>query len=146
MARAAERHARAWQLRLAGASFVQIGKELGVSRQRAQKYIRERQDELAAVEVECAKQMRVEETERLNGYLLNLARAIQVGDVTAIRTAVTISARKAALWSLDGPTKVEIENETVDVSKMSLEELQQKRQEVLARLSAAGAMPTEAKP
>lgn len=107
IARAAERKGKAWQLRMAGASYQQIGDELGIAWQTARKYIVERLEALDPKDPNETKQMRREETARLDGDLLAMARARQVGDPTAIARAVSISARKAAMWGLDAPTKVE---------------------------------------
>ena len=106
IARAAERKGKAWQLRMAGASYHQIGQEIGVAWQTARKYIIERLTELDPRDPDETAQMRREESARLDTYFLALARGVQAGDPSAVQAAIKISNRKAALWSLDGPVKM----------------------------------------
>ena len=105
-ARAAERKQKVWQLKMAGASYRQIGAEVGIAWQTARIYVVERLKELDPHDPEETAQMRREESARLDGYLLNLARGIQAGDTAAIQAAIKISDRKAALWSMNGPVKM----------------------------------------
>ena len=107
IARAAERKQKAWQLRMAGASYQQIGKEVGVAWQTARKYIVERLEALDPRDPNETKQMRREETERLNDALLKLAHQIQAGDTTAIARLISICERKSKLWGLDAPVKID---------------------------------------
>ena len=125
IARAAERKQKTWQLKMAGATFRQIGIEVGVAWQTARKYYIERLNEIDPHDPDETNQKRREETARLDGDLLALARARQAGDVPAVRTAVSISARKAAMWGLDAPVKVANTNKegTEDVQPITADTL-----------------------
>lgn len=110
----AERSARAIGLRKTGASYraiaATIAREFGISYSEAQAHndvTREltRINEDLAHDADCLRTM---ELERLDTYLLTIARDIQKGDFGAIDRALKISERRCKLLGLDAPVELRV--------------------------------------
>jgi hypothetical protein len=111
---AAERRAKAWELRLAGATLEQIGKQLGVTRQAVHYLLKRTLADLEKVNLDAAADLRAIEDARLEGRLLEISVLIQahksdpdmVAKLDARRQAISDAKRK--LWGLDAPTKADV--------------------------------------
>lgn len=99
--RHADRVARALELRIAGRSSPEIGRELGVSRETAWKLIREaltaRREEIA----ERTEELRAIEHERIESYITQLRPLALAGDLGAHRALLRWHERLARLLDLD---------------------------------------------
>jgi hypothetical protein len=102
-----ERQEQAWAARLAGATYVDIGRALGVSRQRAQQLctaaMKERMP--STEDVEAYRQQEAERIDRLHRAVWK--QAID-GNHGAIDRVLRLSERRARLLGLDAPQRQEI--------------------------------------
>jgi hypothetical protein len=110
--RAAQRRREALELRMAGATYQDIGEVLGVSKTRAIKAVQEALRELQDLTVEKAEELRSTELARLERLQRVVwQRAIGTADQPASDKAVwrvlQIMERRAKLLGLDQPVKVE---------------------------------------
>ncbi|WP_280244948.1 MULTISPECIES: helix-turn-helix domain-containing protein [Nocardia] len=103
-----ERMARALKLRKSGATYRQIGEQLGVSISTAHEYVR---DALAEVTKEPAETVLALELERLDGMLLGIAKQANSGDLKAIDRALRIMVRRDRLTGLDALAILRIQGE-----------------------------------
>src|SRR3954469_8688015 len=102
---AAERRARALELRKGGKSFAAIGRELGVSEPRAHAIVTGEPRRLNERRAEQAAEVTRLELERLDSLSAALwARALE-GEVAAVDRVLAIMTRRAKLLALDGPGK-----------------------------------------
>jgi len=100
----AERNAEALRWRRAGISYAEIAVKIGTSKKTAILRVRAG---IASIPLEDALAVRKLETERLDAMHLGLwAKAVR-GDVQAVDAELRIQIRRAKLWGLDAPTKVE---------------------------------------
>ena len=100
------RAAKALDLRIAGATFRQIGAQCGVSERTAYYDV---QDELAVLETvtgQKAERLRELELERCNKLTLYFWPRVQKGDAHAARVVLAAMDRRAKLLGLDAPTKL----------------------------------------
>ena len=121
----------ALELRASGASYLQIGKALSVSKPRAFRIVRKALDELVEHCTETAERVRHLELHRLDRY--RLALDSRKSDPRAVDTLIRISERVARLHGLDAPQRIEAsgpnggpiqtQEERLDLSKLSVEEL-----------------------
>lgn len=102
----AERMATAVQLRGEGLGYRAIAARLDCSLSTAHELVSEA---LAAVPAESVQQLRAVESDRLDQMHNALRSGIKSGDPAAVGVAVRVSARRAALYGLDAPVKVEVE-------------------------------------
>ncbi|MBN2498266.1 MAG: hypothetical protein JXR96_26985 [Deltaproteobacteria bacterium] len=106
---ARDRRLEALELRRRGATYEVIAAELGFSgRGAAYKCV---MTALRELEEEPAKEVLKLELQRLDAWLLALARKIDSGDVQAIGAALRASARRAALLGLDAPPPPKADSE-----------------------------------
>ena len=94
---------KALELRKGGASYVEIGEALGVSRQRAHTVVMAAVDDLKGILKETAVTIRAIELERLDSIQMGLwpqRKNPRVAD-----TLLRIQERRARLLGLDAPTK-----------------------------------------
>ncbi len=104
----AETLAKIIELRKRGWSFRRIaaavgGRTKGSIRDEVRRYLANLAEQTAGM----AGELRVLESERLDQYLLVIWEQIEQGHLGAIDRALKISARRAALWGLDAPTRQE---------------------------------------
>ncbi|WP_019024073.1 MULTISPECIES: hypothetical protein [unclassified Thioalkalivibrio] len=102
---AAERKARAMQLRTTGATYVQIGEVLGVSAQAAHKMVTKALDELKTLTETEAETVRTLELDRLDRAQRAIWTQVAKGNLGAVDRLLKIQARRAALLGLDAPQK-----------------------------------------
>jgi hypothetical protein len=103
-AKAVERQRQAIQLRIAGATFAQIGAELGITPQGAEKAV------IAGLREhtrEAAENCLPLELERLDRLQLAWWGPAVNGDVQAANIVLKISERRSKLLGLDAPTKTD---------------------------------------
>ena len=110
----AERRKVAVNLRVAGATFTQIGDQLGVSRQAAHQMVTKALDELAAQVSESADQLRAIELHRLDAMTAALWSGAMSGDEQKIDRVIKLMNRRAAMLGLDRPVKFDVTNPTLD--------------------------------
>jgi hypothetical protein len=100
-----QRRKQAIELRIAGATYEAIAKQVGYcDRTAAYRAVR---DGLAAIPREAADALRNLENDRLDRIFLGLWQKARSGDKDAINGALNVMARRAKLLGLDAPTKVE---------------------------------------
>ena len=103
--RSVERQKQALELRLAGASFEQIGQALNYSC--ASSAYRAVQSAIAKVPEPAVREYRLVNTWRLNRLRINNWQAAQSGDPKAIEVELKIQQEEARLLGLYAPTKTE---------------------------------------
>jgi hypothetical protein len=101
-----ERTAQALDLRIAGASYRQIARQLDIRLAAAYDDVQQELGRLDRLNGEKAQRLRDLEARRLDTWTLALAPGIKVGDPRAILAAVRIMERRARLFGLDAPTKI----------------------------------------
>lgn len=101
-----ERAAKALDLRIAGASYRQIARQLDISLAAAYDDVQEELGRLDSLNGEKAERLRDIEARRLDTWTLALAPGIKTGDPRSILAAVRIMERRARLFGLDAPTKI----------------------------------------
>ena len=110
----AERRAEAWRMTVAGMNGEQIGKALGVTRQRVHQYLKQTLAELNKTTLDVAADYRAIEDARLEGRLLEINVLVQahksdpdiVAKLDARRGAISDAKRR--LWGLDATPSVDI--------------------------------------
>ena len=96
-----ERTAKALDLRIAGASYRQIARQLDVADATAYADVQDELGRLDGVNHEKAERLRDLEARRLDTLTLSLAPGIKAGDPRAVLAAVRILERRARLFGLD---------------------------------------------
>ena len=122
---------QALELRAAGASFMQIGKALSVSKPRAFRIVRKALDELVEHCRETGERVRQLELYRMDR--IRLALDPKKSDRQVADTLIRISERVARLHGLDAPQRIEasgpeggpiqIQEQGPDFSRLTLDEL-----------------------
>jgi predicted transcriptional regulator len=122
---AAERKAKAVEMRKLGFTYQKIGDELGVTLSAAHKMVTTALQELNEKAAEGAAEVRRLELERLDEWLVRVAKVVQSGDtLSAIDRGLKIQARRAKLLGLDAPTRFELSKVATDLSKVLFEAAQ----------------------
>lgn len=141
----AEMKYEAWELRLRGRSYREIGAALGIGHETARRYI---EDVWQEKSIPLANQIRLQEYERLQRYLDKLDSKIECGDIASIALAVKISERLCKMTGADIPTNVATETDQatkVELEIMSLiQQVQRRNQETLERISRGPVAALEA--
>lgn len=117
----AQRRTQAVALRVAGATFQQIGKQLGITDSAAHKLVVTALQEIATATNEQADTLRQIEIERLDLAILAIAQQVKAGNLGAIDRWVKLSESRRRLLGLDAPTRAS--NQNWDMSVFSDEEL-----------------------
>lgn len=107
---------RAYELRLKGRTYREIGEALGVSHVTAMKWVTEH---LSAVTLPLVDEVRKQEVDRLTRYLDKLDERVDEGDDKAIGLAIKISESLRKLLGVDVPVVSTIEH--VEVSAMDMD-------------------------
>lgn len=105
-ARVTQRVQQALDLRIEGASYRQIARQLDVAVKTIYMDVQGALGELDTLNGEKAERLRELEARRLDALQLPLAPAVRAGDPRAILAAVRILERRARLLGLDAPTLV----------------------------------------
>lgn len=137
----AERKMEAWELRLRGRTYREIGVALGVSHVTAERWVKECLDQKS---LPLASEVRKQELDRLTRYLDVLDHKIECGDLGAVALAIKVSESIRKLLGADLPvtanavvdqtTKAELEIMTL------IQQVQRRNQEALERVSR-GSVP-----
>ncbi len=119
---AAERRAKAIELRKLGLTYRQIGEQVGVTESGAHKIVIGALRDLNAKSAESAADLRRLETERLDQLLVAVVGKARQGHLGAVDRVLRIMQRRARLWGLDAPTTVKADSSHVH-SVYSMEEM-----------------------
>lgn len=98
---------KAYDLRLRGKSYRQIGSELGISAATAYRYVT---DYLDSVTLPLVDQVRKTEVDRLQRYLDVLDARIDDGDDKAVNIAIRVSERLCKMLGVDQPVTQTVEH------------------------------------
>ena len=131
IAEAVDKAVEAMELRKAGASFVQIGKQLGFSTQHAHRLVTKELARMNAELKEVAGDVTRLELERLDAMWLGLWTRARQGDDKAVVACLRIMERRAKILGIDAPLRQEltgadggpIQTVDVDLSGLSVAEL-----------------------
>ena len=104
----AERRIQALELRKAGATYEQIGKQLGVTKQAAYKHVKKALDAMNDTIREQADDVRNIEVERLDKLWFVMYKQALSGNQGAVDRCLKIMDRRAKLLGLDAPEKTEL--------------------------------------
>jgi len=127
---------RAYDMRLRGKTYRQIGAALGVSHVTAYKWVTEY---LSSVTLPLVDEVRKQEVDRMLRYLEVLDARIDEGDDKAVSLAIKVSERLCKMLGADMPTQVQVEqteSSSVDLAIMDLI-ARQKAQNAAAQAEAA---------
>lgn len=127
---------RAYDMRLRGKTYRQIGAALGVSHVTAYRWVTEY---LSSVTLPLVDEIRKQEVDRMLRYLEVLDARIDDGDDKAVALAIKVSERLCKMLGADMPTQVEVnktETTSVDLAIMDLIQRQKAANE-LSRAEAA---------
>lgn len=113
-----ENRARAVELRKAGATYEQIGQQLGITKQSAHEAVTAAMRETAQTTAETAADVIQLELARLDQMLTGLWAQARQGVPVAVDRVLRIMERRARLLGLDaeGPVTAAISNVTVEVA------------------------------
>lgn len=127
---------RAYELRLKGRTYREIGEALGVSHVTARKWVTEH---LESVTLPLVEEVRKQEVDRLTRYLDRLDERVDEGDDKAIGLAIKISESLRKLLGVDVPTVSITEHHEVSAMDLDIRALidAQNAQNALAKESAA---------
>ena len=107
-ANAAERRRKAVALRIAGATYEQIGRELGITSQAAWKHVTVALADVRQKTAEDADILRVTELSRLDAAQASIWPRVVQGDNQAIDRFLRISKRRGEITGIDAPTKTDL--------------------------------------
>ncbi len=106
---AREREMKAFEMRKAGATYMQIGDKLEVTKQGAHKMVKRVLDAMIAKTADDAVHVRELEIVRLDSLMLGLWPKARTGHEGAVDRVLRVMKRRAELMGLDAPTKIESE-------------------------------------
>jgi hypothetical protein len=144
--KAAERRTRALELRKQGLSYREIGRELGISEQRAHRVITAELARLNAKRAEQAAEVTRLELERLDSMWAGVWEKAKAGDGPAIDRALAIMGRRAKLLGLDAPDRRELTGAKGGPLSLRVEELTDEQLAAIAAASGDGIAPAPACP
>lgn len=111
---------QAYDMRLKGKSYRQIGMAMGVSHVTAQKWVK---DYLAEETLPLVEEVRKQEVDRLLRYLEVLDHRIDAGDDKAVSLAIKVSERLCKMLGADMPTQHIVEQREVTQVDLALQDL-----------------------
>lgn len=138
---AREREYRALELRKRGASFAEIGRQLGIGRSGAYKAVNRGLDRLNNKVEDAAQElqrMRTLEAERLNDMAESIWDAVIEGDTKKMEIMLKLMDRRAKLLGLDQPSGVRIGGEPGN--PIQVDDLTEARQKLVEKLEAMAAV------
>ena len=130
----AERRAQAFDLRMEGYSFRDIGRKLGISHTAAHKHVQKGLEDLARTSEDKAKMLILMEASRLDRLQQGCWDAATKGDLYAIDRVLKLMERRAKLFGLDAPNKIaqtNIDGTEDRFDQMSEEELMARIKELV---------------
>jgi len=102
---AAERKAKALDLRIQNKTHREIAEELGVTPQAVSKMLKSALADLCAVSAERAEHVRQMELERLDKMAAGLRAQAELGNPKAVYASIAVMNRRSQLLGLDAPSK-----------------------------------------
>lgn len=132
-AKAAERVEQAFELRLTGLTYTGIGRQMGVTADRARQFV---EAAIAQRIQPKARELREIEVARLDRYLEKLDPEIEAGNPKAIAQALRVAERRARLLGLDSPVQIEMQVHEKTQADLELEEMVREAQARNAMLRA----------
>lgn len=124
----------AYSMRLGGSSYPEIGEAFGVTGSEAYAWCEKTARERGRDTVEMARQL---EADRLDRYLLSLhKRYLEAPDTKVMELLLRVMDRRARLFGLDAPTKVDANLTTRDPMDVALEEVLREAREAEATAEA----------
>lgn len=132
-----EKHNRAYELRLAGKTYRDIGRILGIGHGTAERWCKAHMESVALPLID---EVRKQEVDRLMRYLDRLDERVEEGDDKAISIALKISERLCKMLGADMPTQHVVENRETSQLDLDIADLiaSQKAVNALERERAAG--------
>lgn len=118
---ATTRRLEATSLRLAGLTYDQIGERLEISREAARQLVEQNLERANQREVDM---LRAIENQRLDKAMSAIWTEVLRGDLKAIQTFLSISARRAKLNGLDAATKLDINMNVRQEMQQALDNLE----------------------
>ena len=106
-ATSAARRKTALELHVEGRTFEAIGRELGVSRQRAHQLVQEQIAEAAAERAQLATRALDTDLERIDFVMRSLAPKVEAGDDKAAQAYLRALERRSKLLGLDAPVRTD---------------------------------------
>ena len=97
---------KALELKIAGGSYRQIGKHLGVSAKTAYQDVQDALAQLDTVKLGKAERLRDLDLERCDRAIVGLSQGVGHGDPRAVTALMRVLERRAKLLGLDAPTKL----------------------------------------
>jgi predicted transcriptional regulator len=110
----------AFTLRLAGATYNEIARTMGLDPRTVRGYIERELETRVSPKVLEYREL---ESARLDRYLTKLERGVEAGDVKSIDTALRISVRRARLLGLDSPVRIDMVKTEVTQEDLAIQEL-----------------------
>ena len=111
---------RAYDLRLSGKTYRQIGMEMGVSHVTAQNWVK---DYLAEVTLPLVDEVRKQEVDRMQRILDRLEARADEGDDKALALQLKVSERLCKMLGADAPQQVQVEKTEVTQVDVAIREL-----------------------
>lgn len=135
-----EMHNRAYELRLRGRSWRQIGSELGIGHETARRWV---QAHMENVTLPLVEEVRKQEVDRLMRYLDRLEERIDDADDKAMGLALKISERLCKMLGADMPTQVQVEKTEVTQVDLAIRDMiaAQQAQNALRKEAAESLRP-----
>lgn len=113
---AAERREKALRLRLAGATYEEIGRAFNVNKSTAKRWI---DTSIANVEKETATELVTLENMRLDVAQRAIMPNVAKGHLGAVDRLIRIMERRARLNGIDAPQRVDLNTEPVDLDQVT---------------------------
>lgn len=127
---------RAYELRLKGRTFREIGAALGVGHGTAERWVK---SYLADITLPLVDEVRKQEVDRLTRYLDRLDERVDEGDDKAIGLAIKISESLRKLLGVDVPVTQTVEHVEVGVMDMDIRRLMDEQTAINAARKALAA-------
>lgn len=105
-ARKIDDQAKAIELRRMGMGYVEIGKQLSISKSKAHRLVEGAMQELVVTIGADVKELKAEQLSRLDGLLATIWPQARKGALGAVDRVLKIEERRAKLLGLDAPVKV----------------------------------------
>lgn len=111
---------KAYDMRLRGMSYRQIGSNMGVSHVTAMRWVNEY---MADVTLPLVDEVRKQEVDRMQRYLLVLDARIDEGDDKAVSLAVKVSESLRKMLGIDAPQQISVEKSEVTQVDLAIKDL-----------------------
>lgn len=99
---------QAIRLRMTGASYAQIGKALGCTKQNAHRAVTKALKDTKERTAESTDQLRAVQSQQIDALTMAMWPAAQKGDAKAVLAIVRLMRRRAVLMGLDAPKQTDL--------------------------------------